>query len=388
VIVVEEEVIDVSADQGTDSQPHTLDCVYALEASNIILARDPEIAVDEQVNDALVPVLAFCRKMAQYTRGRTQEEDLSSSYSSNILDLRLHMTEAVEDIMNEYHDISIHQLFSNWHIGELPTLLPGSQVVSGHKEQRTPEPLAQESRTQEQRAFERAFAQYQADEEQDLQRAIQESFYMITEQQQGMQEFYQASGGELGARVEGEDEDDVVEIPTLERMLGMIPDSGISFFELTKALGIHNIGTTRLQAVADGVYANTTRKEDGKLYPFQPDEFPSDDDVKDALSRGVRMSLLDLYKVGGVRALGTAKCHEFSNGLIRRGVIVVEDDGSVRVSRDSGKKTSGKDVASRKTTTQDTPSRRLSLPTGSPFDNMPTIGTPRLDWDIRPRQTR
>jgi hypothetical protein len=191
-----------------------------------------------------------------------------------------------------------------------------------------------------------------------------------------MQEFYQASGGELGARVEGEDEDDVVEIPTLERMLGMIPDSGISFFELTKALGIHNIGTTRLQAVADGVYANTTRKEDGKLYPFQPDEFPSDDDVKDALSRGVRMSLLDLYKVGGVRALGTAKCHEFSNGLIRRGVIVVEDDGSVRVSRDSGKKTSGKDVASRKTTTQDTPSRRLSLPTGSPFDNMPTIGTP------------
>jgi hypothetical protein len=101
----------------TDSQPHTLDCVYALEASNIILARDPEIAVDEQVNDALVPVLAFCRKMAQYTRGRTQEEDLSSSYSSNILDLRLHMTEAVEEIMNEYHDcfkdISIHQLFSN-----------------------------------------------------------------------------------------------------------------------------------------------------------------------------------------------------------------------------------------------------------------------------------
>jgi hypothetical protein len=43
-------------------------------------------------------------------------------------------------------------------------------------------------------------------------------------------------------------------------------DSGITFFELTKALGDYEVRREQLQAVADGVYQMATIMEDGKLY--------------------------------------------------------------------------------------------------------------------------
>ena len=350
----------------TDSQPRTLECVYTLEASDVILSRGSDVAVDEQVNDALAPVLEFCTRMARYTRDRTQVADLSSNHAENMYELRLHMTEVVEEIMNDhpdcFKDISIHQMFSNWHDGGLPTELAGSRAVV-RKEQRP-------------------HTQDYADEDEDTQRAIMASLELLNQQQQDMRDYYKSVGGEdpLMAEDEVDDEGEDIDIPSMDRILEHIPDSGISFFDLTKSLGIHNLKRELLQHIADGVYQGATVKGDGKLYPSQPLEFPSDDDVKALILTSIRVAdLRDLYKLAKVRHLERARLEEWSDGLFARGVIA--DYGDRLKVGDGAQDSTTSKTPSGTNTTRETPSRRPGLPAGSPFENMPKFATPASQTD-------
>jgi hypothetical protein len=119
-------MIMLPSSSWTDVQPRTLECIYTLEATAVSLQRDSEDPVDDIVNDALEPVLKFCQEMAGYTRQTVQNGTLSSSHVDNLADLKEHMTGCVEGIMEQhpdcFKDTSIHQLFDNYHEGELPNV--------------------------------------------------------------------------------------------------------------------------------------------------------------------------------------------------------------------------------------------------------------------------
>jgi hypothetical protein len=95
-----------------------------LEVAEIVLQRNSGEAVNTAVNDALEPVLEFCKAMADYTRQTVQDGTLSSSVLENLTRLKTHMTVRIEEIMSDhpecFKDTSIHQLFGNFHDGKLP----------------------------------------------------------------------------------------------------------------------------------------------------------------------------------------------------------------------------------------------------------------------------
>jgi hypothetical protein len=237
----------------TDCQPRTLDCIYALEASELVMRRNSTEGVDDAVNDALAPVHEFCTVLADYT-GRTIQSDgaLSTSYQENLADLKTHMSVRVEEIMNDhpdcFRDTSIHQLFGNFHDGELPELR-----VSRSTTHRTSQ-IAND------------------DQDEELQRALQESRKdqqsakdsAMDEHQREMQQYYYEMGGEdLDTSEQGRGD-----MPGLEQALQQVPVDGISFLDLTKLLNIFNRDPEALQYLADGLFSFATVK-DGLLYPPQ-----------------------------------------------------------------------------------------------------------------------
>jgi hypothetical protein len=91
------------------------------------------------------------------------------------------------------------------------------------------------------------------------------------------------------------------------------------------------------------VYQGATVKEDGKLYSFQPPNFPRDNEGKDITPSSVKVgSLRDLYRLARARHLERAKLEEWSDVLFERGVKA-DHGASLRID-----------------TTQETPSMALS----------------------------
>jgi hypothetical protein len=350
-------MVMLPSDSWTDVQPHTLSCIYTLEATAVSLQRNSGEPIDNAVNDALEPVLKFCQEMATYTRQTVQSDSLSSSHEENIADLKAHMTMCVEEIMNQhpdcFKDTSIHQLFGNFHDGELPDLVGTSFP------RRTP----------------RVTQQMLDDEDEDLQRALQESLSAIAkakdaaidEHQRDIQQYYIDQGGE-NANESGAGLGDV---PQLEEVLQELPDDGVTFKDLVVQLNIFNHDGDMLQTLADGLFTHA-RVADGKLYPAQQDEarsdLPSDQQVREALwNSASKVDMLTLYKILNVREKGTAACLKFQHGLFSRKVVMETDEGWLKVVPQTGSGT-----AAHKTPG----SRRGSLTFGSPFDNMPSLPTP------------
>jgi hypothetical protein len=238
----------------TDCQPLTLDCIYALEASELVMRRNSTEGVDDAVNDALAPVHEFCKALADYT-GRTVQEGgaLSTSDQENLADLKTHMTVRVEQIMGAYpecfKDSSIHQLFSNFHDGKLPS----TAELGGD------------------RSFDHIILQ-QDDQDEELQRVLQESLMdkqtakdnAMDGYQRDMQQYYKDMGGEDVSM----SEQGLGDMPQLEQALQQVPVNGISFLDLTKRLNVFNHDPEALQYLADGLFSFATVK-DGLLYPPQ-----------------------------------------------------------------------------------------------------------------------
>jgi hypothetical protein len=293
----------------TDCQPRTLDCIYVLEASELVMRRNSTEGVDDAVNDALVPVHDFCKALTDYT-GRTTQQDgaLSSSYQENFADLKTHMSVRVEEIMNDYpdcfKDTSIHQLFGNFHDGELPELR-----VSRATTHRTSQVVND-------------------DQDEELQRALQESLKDQQSAKDNAMDEYQREMQQYYHEMRGEDPDmserGLSDMPPLEQALQQVPVGGISFLDLTKLLNIFNHDPEALQYLADGVFSTATVKG-GLLYPPQPVE----DDSVNTTSK----------TPGGL-----------SSGQRKSGEGTSETPGSRRASG--------------------------SVASGSPFVNMPTLATP------------
>jgi hypothetical protein len=299
----------------TDCQPRTLDCIYMLEVAEIVLQRNSGEAVNTAVNDALEPVLEFCKAMADYTRQTVQDGTLSSSVLENLTRLKTHMTVRIEEIMSDhpecFKDTSIHQLFGNFHDGKLP----GIAELGGNK------------------SFTQAISSVAQqdmgdDQDEELQRALQESLMdkqtakdnAMDEYQREMQQYYHDMGGEdLEMSEQGR-----ADMPQLEQALQQVPVDGISFLDLTKRLNIFNHEPEALQYLADDLFSSAKVK-DNLLYPPQPVE----DDIVNTIS---------------------ATPAGLSSAQRKSGEGTSETPGSRRASG--------------------------SVESGSPFVNMPTLATP------------
>lgn len=79
------------------------------------------------------------------------------------------------------------------------------------------------------------------------------------------------------------------------------------------------------------MYQGATVKEDGKLYSFQPPNFPRDNEGKDITPSSVKVgSLRDLYRLARARHLERAKLEEWSDVLFEHGVKADHGD-SLRI---------------------------------------------------------
>lgn len=312
-----------------DLQPHTLECILALEVTTTVLQRDSNEPVDHEVNNALKPVLLFCHELAKYTQQLSVHGGLSTDHSKNLGALREHISMGVEGIMRRYpdcfKDTSIYQLFGEFYDqDELPELLGGHESVTEHGQSITQQTVA-------------------VDEEEDLQRALQaslEEFQVVKndavdQQQREIQEYYASMGGNDSALQETlGDTVGRSDVPSLKQALQQIPADGITFKELTRLLNIFNLDREVLQHLADGLFSYATVKN-GTLYPAQPTEsdgrLPSDERVKETLFSSNNMDMLTLFKVLHVRELGPEACLQFEHGLLSRKIVYVNEDGWLRV---------------------------------------------------------
>lgn len=348
------EVTLLESDEWSKCRPLTIQCVTALKVS-VYPIRAGGNHQNDELDDALKPLLAFCKALDEYTRSTMADGTITSSHAENFLSLQDHMTERIEEIITRnpdcLKDTSIKDLFSAFsNTSKLPDPAVDVFADKGYQQRQA---LLDE---QEQLELQQAIAASLEDAKNKASAAVESA---IDQRQREIQEAYLAAGGDLG---EGQGD-----IPQDDVILSHVPESGITFYDLTRKLNVHHHERDILEGFSERVHGLAT-EQDGKLFPpQQASDLPSDQTVRETIwTHSAKVDMMDLLKILKVRQLPIDKQKVFMNGILKRGVVEQDVNGHLVVKRSSS------------ATATQTPgdARRQSQGVGNPFVNMPTFQTP------------